>query len=1102
MAVNFTIVQQPMSTTVLQGTFATFSAVATAFPPPNVQWQVSTDGGFSFNILQGATSTNLTVGPVQLQQNGTQYRAAFNNTVASMISSAATLFVVSPIFSVTPPSAITFSSVSSTLSKMISISNNGSAPLSVNQSMPLSQGSWFSISSGALPITNLTHGSGSLNLTITCSPPPLSPSNSTRFVDTLVLSTNDPTRPFVNISLICTAAPLITTSLPASSNVSFESVSSTLSKMISISNNGSAPLSVNQSIPFSQGSWFSISSGALPITNLTHGSGSLNLTITCSPPPLSPSNSTRFVDTLVLSTNDPTRPFVNISLICTAAPLITTSLPASSNVSFESVSSTLSKMISISNNGSAPLSVNQSIPFSQESWFSISSPVLPISISSTLSLAVNVTCTVPQTAQAPFVDTLVLSTNDPTRPFVNISLVCVPEFASSPPAMSTLSIQGSAYTQTDTTVTVSNFAEFSPLIVRLSLMGADDTVLSNNNSISNGAVTISVSPANESSITLQPSSTLDITISCIPTATYGMLSASLLISTTLQSFSYSIECTAEPSVVINVEPSLGMVIGGETTSGQLTISNQASVPISLSLTLSVSVGNIDSTMVKRQSKRSAIEWPNWPPSRAAAAMSRSTTSLQDDNAWYLFDSAATLSLSPSSLNLDPLQSQQVTLMLTPLLPFSFTATLEMTTPFVSTPVAVAQFDWFGVVPVLALVLDNSGQVDVGPIPVGASGQVSVEIDNVGNADLIVTGVDIVDPVMGSWLSVESAFPQLIASDLNMTIVIQCTPTQVGSITAPAIVSSNSPSNLQQAFAIACQGTASCNDGYQNQDETGIDCGGPCAPCDAMQPTPQPTPTPSPTPTPMPTTLPTPSPTPLPPPVMVTDAVSASDGSDSTIAAPIVQALSADGSPTTVTASSSSGLSVSVSVSSGGFSGTTLLIVSPIDAAALESATRASNVRIGSLAVDVTLSNGTTTLASPAQLCFSIEQGRSYKSACLGYIDSSGRWRCEDACLVTSSSGTICGSTSHFTNFAVLLSGGGGRQCTSSITGSWRGDLALAASVAGFVILLCVAVLAFGHTQTGRKVISGREGVRVSMLRAARSSTRSDRSDSESTNILG
>jgi len=205
----------------------------------------------------------------------------------------------------------------------------------------------------------------------------------------------------------------------------------------------------------------------------------------------------------------------------------------------------------------------------------------------------------------------------------------------------------------------------------------------------------------------------------------------------------------------------------------------------------------------------------------------------------------------------------------------------------------------------------------------------------------------------------------------------------------------------------------------------------------------------------------------------------------TIEAQVVQPLATNGSSTTVVGTSTSGLSASVTLSSGaagsGSTGeATALVIGPASAAVLQSAARLSNVRLGSLAIDVTLTNGISQLASPAQVCFSIKPGTSYHSACLGYIDSSGRWQCEDKCPSMSNSTQICGSTSHFTNFAVLLSGGGGRQCNSYITGSWRGDLGLAASVAGFVIVVGVVVLAFGYTQTGRRFISGREGVRASM----------------------
>mgnify|MGYP001035934450 CR=1 FL=1 len=110
----------------------------------------------------------------------------------------------------------------------------------------------------------------------------------------------------------------------------------------------------------------------------------------------------------------------------------------------------------------------------------------------------------------------------------------------------------------------------------------------------------------------------------------------------------------------------------------------------------------------------------------------------------------------------------------------------------------------------------------------------------------------------------------------------------------------------------------------------------------------------------------------------------------TIATPVVQPLATNGSSTTVTVTSPSGRSASVTLSSGGDTGeATALVVAPVSASELQSAARLSNVRLGSLAIDVTLANGTSQLSSPAQVCFSINQGTSYHSACLGYIDSSG-----------------------------------------------------------------------------------------------------------------
>src|SRR2546421_13054840 len=69
----------------------TFSAAASGSPAPTVQWQVSTDGGITFNDIAGATSPTLTFS-AGAADDGKEYRARFSNLcVANVASSAATL---------------------------------------------------------------------------------------------------------------------------------------------------------------------------------------------------------------------------------------------------------------------------------------------------------------------------------------------------------------------------------------------------------------------------------------------------------------------------------------------------------------------------------------------------------------------------------------------------------------------------------------------------------------------------------------------------------------------------------------------------------------------------------------------------------------------------------------------------------------------------------------------------------------------------------------------------------------------------------------------------------------------------------------------------
>jgi hypothetical protein len=100
------ITLNPVSQTVTPGASVSFTASASGFPAPNVQWQVSTDGGLNFVPIVGATSATYTFSAT-LADSGHQYRAVFSNAVSSATSTAATLTVgVAPTFS--SPNATTF----------------------------------------------------------------------------------------------------------------------------------------------------------------------------------------------------------------------------------------------------------------------------------------------------------------------------------------------------------------------------------------------------------------------------------------------------------------------------------------------------------------------------------------------------------------------------------------------------------------------------------------------------------------------------------------------------------------------------------------------------------------------------------------------------------------------------------------------------------------------------------------------------------------------------------------------------------------------------------------------------------------------------------
>lgn len=146
-----------------------------------------------------------------------------------------------------------------------------------------------------------------------------------------------------------------------------------------------------------------------------------------------------------------------------------------------------------------------------------------------------------------------------------------------------------------------------------------------------------------------------------------------------------------------------------------------------------------------------------------------------------------------------------------------------------------------------------------------------------------------------------------------------------------------------------------------------------------------------------------------------------------------------------------------------------------------------DAKLGSRVYDVSFVDETSKDFS-VELCIS---SSSETDACLGYLDEKvfpPKWKCEDECLNKNANGQLCGSTSHFTNFAILLGGGGSGEdgCESFntyVTGSFYGDLALCLAVAGTCVCCGIIFIGFTFTPCGKKLVMSDEAKRVNRMRS-------------------
>jgi hypothetical protein len=144
------VLTNPASQTVVSGSGVTFSASASGYPAPTVQWQVSTNGGSSYSNISGATSASYTIAAVTAAQNSYRYRAVFTNAVGSATTTAATLTVQYAPAVTTNPHATT---VNAGQTATFTAAGSGNPTPTVQWQVSIDGGSTFTDIAGATSTT-------------------------------------------------------------------------------------------------------------------------------------------------------------------------------------------------------------------------------------------------------------------------------------------------------------------------------------------------------------------------------------------------------------------------------------------------------------------------------------------------------------------------------------------------------------------------------------------------------------------------------------------------------------------------------------------------------------------------------------------------------------------------------------------------------------------------------------------------------------------------------------------------------------------------------------------------------------------------------------
>jgi hypothetical protein len=155
-----TVTTQPSALTIKEGEAIVFSAAASGSPAPSLQWEASFNGGSTWNVLTGATSSPFNFGAAYYAQNGALFRATFTNSAGSATTNAVLLTVYYAPSVTTQPASTT---VSEGATATFTAAASGNPAPTVQWQLSTNSGSSWSNISGATSTSYTTAATTTAN---------------------------------------------------------------------------------------------------------------------------------------------------------------------------------------------------------------------------------------------------------------------------------------------------------------------------------------------------------------------------------------------------------------------------------------------------------------------------------------------------------------------------------------------------------------------------------------------------------------------------------------------------------------------------------------------------------------------------------------------------------------------------------------------------------------------------------------------------------------------------------------------------------------------------------------------------------------------------